>query len=170
MTATTDEPLDLRIDAEGYYISDTAFGSAGWTPEEPDLFLSPPREIERLVGPFSEFDGAAYQSITDEGVTRALGNVNAVPQVSLQPDAGGDGTWGTDDDHYGNLIPIDAFDPTLEFDGSNLLDRGRAVGLPLDSLDLNAKGDVVDDLPVDAAGNTRQSSAHPDIGAYERQM
>lgn len=164
LTAASDEPLDLRIDAEGYYISDTAFGAAGWTPEEPELSLSPPRIIERVVGPFSEFDDAAYQEITDEGITRQLGNVNELPLVALQPSAGGDGTWGTDDDYYGDLVPIFAFD------GSNLLDRGRVVGLPLDSLDLDANGDVIDDLPVDAAGNPRQSSAHPDIGAYERQL
>lgn len=164
LTAATDEPLDLRIAAEGYYISDTAFGAAGWTPEEPDPSLSPPRVIERVVGPFSEFDDSVYQEITDEGFPRQLGNVNELPLVALQPSAGGDGTWGTDDDYYGELIPVFAFD------GSNLLDGGRVVGLPLDSLDLNTNGDLFDDLPIDAAGNPRQSSAHPDIGAYERQM
>ncbi len=164
LTASNDEPLDLMIASDGYYISDTAFGAAGWTPDEPDLFLSPPREIERVVGPFSEFDDAAYQEITDEGLTRQLGNVNELPQVAEAPSAGGDGTWGTEDDYYGDLVPIFAFD------GSNLFDQGRVVGLPLDVLDLNANGDVFDDLPVDALGNPRQSSAHPDIGAYERQL
>lgn len=164
LTASTDEPLDLMIAADGYYISDTAFGAAGWTPAEPDLALSPPRVIERVVGPFTEFDSADYQEILDEGFTRQLGNVNELPEVALQPSAGADGTWGTEDDDYGDLVPIFALD------GSNLFDRGRAVGLPLDSLDLDAGGDDVDDLPVDAVGNPRQRSAHPDIGAYERQL
>jgi hypothetical protein len=164
LTTTSDDPLDLRIDADGYYISDTAFGAAGWTPEEPDLFLYPARVIERVVGPFSEFDEEAYQEITDEGVTRQLGNINQLPLVALHPSSGADGIWGTNDDYYGDLIPI------FSYEGSNLFNKGRMVGLPNDHLDLNGDGSVFDSLPVDAAGNPRKSGAHPDIGAYEQQL
>ena len=80
------------------------------------------------------------------------------PLFVREPSPGPDGTWGTDDDDYGDL--------RLRWD-SPAVDAGDASLLPADVLDLDGDGDTTEPLPLDADGNARVQGTAVDLGAYE---
>lgn len=100
-----------------------------------------------------------------------FGNTHVNPVFSRNPSPGPDGIWGTSDDDYGDLLPLQSYDDGdgIYYD-SPLIDLGDAADLPPDIMDLNGDGNTSDPLPVDAQGNPRQSGSAPDIGAYEWPM
>jgi hypothetical protein len=81
------------------------------------------------------------------------------PLFLRTPSPGGDGTWGTADDDYGDL----RVQP-----GSPALDAGLAALLPPDVWDLDGDGDTAEPLPVDLSGTRRVWGPEVDLGAYER--
>ncbi len=80
------------------------------------------------------------------------------PLFVRPPDPGPDGTWGTDDDDYGDLR-LQEESPALDF--------GRSDFLPPDAFDLDSDGDTAELLPVDLAGEPRVVGSEVDLGAYE---
>lgn len=82
------------------------------------------------------------------------------PLFVSAPKAGGDATWGTSDDEYGDL--------SLQ-SSSAAIDSGDTARLPADTYDVDGDGDTVEDIPTDRAGNTRVVGTAVDMGAYERQ-
>jgi hypothetical protein len=81
------------------------------------------------------------------------------PLFVRAPDAGPDGTWGTEDDDYGDLR-VQA--------GSPALDYGLTSLLPADTWDIDGDGDRTEVLPLDVAGGRRVWGPEVDVGAYER--
>ena len=58
------------------------------------------------------------------------------------PEDGGDNTWGTTDDDYGDLHVT-----------AGCIDAGTAGKLPADTTDIDNDGDFTEDLPFDKEGN-----------------
>ncbi len=116
--------------------------------------------VQRVVAPSSAFAfGEAWH----------FGNTHVNPLFSRNPSSGPDGIWGTTDDDYGDLLPLESSDSGDDlFYDSPLIDLGDAADLPPDIMDLNGNGNTSEPLPFDARGNPRQSGSAPDIGAYER--
>ncbi|MDX1420343.1 MAG: T9SS type A sorting domain-containing protein, partial [Rubricoccaceae bacterium] len=81
------------------------------------------------------------------------------PRFVREPSPGADGTWGTEDDDYGDL-GLSALSPGL--------DAGLTSLLPPDTWDLDGDGDTAEPLPLDAAGSPRVEGSEVDLGAYER--
>ena len=86
------------------------------------------------------------------------GNIDVDPTFVTAPDAGGDSTWGTNDDNYGDL-QLQA--------GSDAIDAGSDALLPADILDIDGDGNTAEDIPLDLAGERRVDDGTVDMGAYE---
>jgi hypothetical protein len=87
-------------------------------------------------------------------------NVDADPLFVREPDPGPDATWGTDDDHYGDLH-LQGRSPAVN--------AGDNAALPADALDLDHDGGTGEPIPIDLAGNPRVVGTAVDMGAYECQ-
>ena len=145
---------------EQLYLTNSTFQFTGYD----ELTLPAPSSpsspyVQRVVAPSSAFE--------PEGAW-PFGNTHANPLFARNPSPGPDGTWGTDDDDYGDLVPLESSDSGegIYYD-SPLIDLGDAADLPPDIMDLNGNGNTSESLPFDARGNPRQSGSAPDIGAYE---
>ncbi|MGB2985242.1 MAG: hypothetical protein WBE26_05110, partial [Phycisphaerae bacterium] len=108
----------------------------------------------------------------DLDVFPGIGNIDDDPLFIRNPDPGPDGTWGTDDDDYGDL-DLSRHSPSI--------DAGDNTAVPADAGDLDDDGDTTEQVPFDAAGNPRfvdDPTVHDtgcdtapivDMGAYEVQ-
>ncbi|MDX1419080.1 MAG: choice-of-anchor Q domain-containing protein [Rubricoccaceae bacterium] len=84
--------------------------------------------------------------------------LDADPLFVRPPSPGPDGTWGTEDDDYGDLRLQPA---------SPALDAGDATHLPADLADLDGDGDTAEAIPLDLDGGPRVQGGALDLGAYE---
>ena len=87
-------------------------------------------------------------------------SIDGDPFFVSPPAAGGDGTWGTSDDDYGDL--------SLQT-SSAAIDSGDSARLPADTDDVDGDDDTTEAIPTDRAGNTRDVGTAVDMGAYESQ-
>ena len=105
---------------------------------------------------------AAYSLISWSVPYTGTANITSTVSPFVQdPSPGGDGTWGTADDDYGDLTLLSNSTP---------IDAGLNAALPVDSADLDRDGNTAETLPLDGAYNTRISNGTVDIGAYEYQV
>jgi len=117
-------------------------------------------------GAQTTISSSAIRNGVPVGVTDGGGNIDADPKFEVTPSPGGDGTWGTADDDYGDLR-IKSI--------SQLIDVGDTAALPADVADLDGDGNTTEPLPVDRDGSVRvhdgdaNGSAEVDMGAYEFQ-
>jgi hypothetical protein len=104
------------------------------------------------------YSGTPVVTYSDiQGGYGGVGNINADPLFVRSPSPGGDGTWGTSDDDYGDL--------RLQL-ASPAIDAGNNAAVPLGVLtDLGGHARFVDVASVLDTG----SGAPPivDMGAYE---
>ena len=80
------------------------------------------------------------------------------PGFAANPSAGDDGSWGTEDDDYGDL--------RLTF-GSPAINAGDAALLSEDTADLDGDNDTTEPIPVDVDGTERVLGGQIDLGALE---
>jgi len=87
------------------------------------------------------------------------GSLDTDPLFVRNPAPGDDGTWGTDDDDFGDLRLLA---------GSQALNGGNTALLPPDTADLDGDGNVAEPLPFDLIRDPRVLGAAVAMGAYER--
>ncbi len=92
------------------------------------------------------------------GVFPGIGNLNADPLFSLNPDPGPDALWGTSDDNYGDLQLLPA---------SPSIDAGSNSFLPPDTPDLDNDGNTTESLPLDHLALPRTGGFRVDMGPHE---
>ncbi len=94
------------------------------------------------------------------GSVTTVSSINTWVNPVRVPDPGVDGTWGTDDDDYGDL--------RLQA-GSAAIDAGSNSYARWDFADLDGDGDTTEFEPYDLDGNPRIVNDTIDQGAYEYQ-
>jgi hypothetical protein len=94
------------------------------------------------------------------GAYTAVGSIIAAanPEFVRDPSPGVDGIIGTADDDQGDLHLLET---------SLAVNAGDATLLPLDVQDLDADGDVTEQVPIDFDGKYRVLGPQVDAGAYE---
>jgi len=108
---------------------------------------------------FWQNDASGLDPISVPLTADSMGNsIASDPALTANPDSG-DGDWTTWEDYdYGDLR-LRSHSP--------MIDRGLAINLPDDILDLDHDANVTELLPHDFASLSRIQGGAPDIGAYE---
>ena len=118
-------------------------------------------QLSASLGQLSAPQNISVSYSTIQGWTGSLGgtaNNGGNPLFQQIPSPGPDGVWGTAEDDYGNVRPMQ---------GSALLDTGNSILLPLDTFDLNGNGITTEPIPWDLDGSPRIQNATVDRGCYE---
>jgi len=123
-----------------------------------------------IVGDISSSPVVSY-CIVEGGYSTGAHILDVNPQFQRSPGPGGDSTWGTSDDDYGDLRLKQA---------SPAVDAGNNELLPADSSDMDGDGDLAEVIPYDQEKESRRVEAPitpsgygfaplVDLGAYELQ-
>jgi len=98
------------------------------------------------------------RSLVGGGFSAGAEILDADPLFVRPPNPGPDGSWGTDDDDYGDLRLLQ---------DSPAIDFGLSLFLPADVWDLDDDGDTTEPLPIDLNGDARVQGQNVDLGVYE---